>query len=157
MKRDPRRTHEKYLNRNDVSALLLKLTRPTIASILVFLEQNLGLDEQIDISNWHEEFFYLSVMDRRYAQVRPADSRYQCAGMRLGITVDANRDCMIWPGSPYPTIVNPRLPRGGNCYVRANKWKRLLRAKYPIDFGGFRVYKDVTIGQYLDAHLTRVT
>ncbi len=153
--KSPRLHHDKYANRCNAAAVLLKLTRPNLADILNSLEQNLGADEVIHIRAWHDEFFYIEVEDLRY-RLAPAARQQQCAHLRVGLTVDVMRDNVVWSNVPYLTVRRAsRLPLGGNCYVRANKWKKVMRRCAP-ELVGFNVYKDVSLNKYVGAHLTQV-
>lgn len=143
MKRDQRRRQQRYRNGIEASDLLKLTCQTTIGPLLGFLEQNLGEHETLSVHSWVDEFFYIEVIDSRFRAGPSFDS--QIAGMRIGLTVDVLRDRIVWSNIPYrPNTSQPaRLPLGGNCYVRANKWKRLVRERFNQFDLGFRIYKNV--------------
>lgn len=102
--------------------LLHRYTK-TIASLLEWIESNLGCTEGIDIYEWMgDPWFYVVVRDVRVGWRYPE-------GVRLGFTVDIENDMVMWSNEPYP-INGSGGNCCGDCFVRTNRWKGLLRKKY---------------------------
>jgi hypothetical protein len=130
-----RRTYDKYKEGNSSAAEILKIKCPkVIAPLLTWLESHLKKTESIDISHWGVDWFYICVEDTDYIKFgHPSE-------MRVGFTVNVLADKIMWSDD---TKYNSH---GGNCFVRANKWKPLIK-KY---FGNFNNGIEKAIHFYKD-------
>ena len=119
------------------AAQVIKVKCPTLGRLLTFLEGKLHRHEQLDVHSWYGSLFYVVIRDMRgegIVHLYPRD-------MRAGLTVDLASDTVQFADS---TEVNES---GGNCFVRAPKWKTILRRHFNLGIdrlwrAQFRVYGD---------------
>ena len=119
-----RRVYDKYIVNNAAAGLILKRKTTVISTLLQWIEDSLHDDEHIDVHEWVDERFYIEV-------IRTGDH-----AQLLGITINVDTDEVIYI---TPTKNDPF---GGNCFVRGERWKRLLCKHYgKYILIGFHTYK----------------
>jgi len=108
--------HEKYSKGSYATSEVIKIQNPNIYRLLEWLETKLKLSEVIDILYWTQDWHYIIVEDRTITG--------SIANMRVGFTVNIRKDIIMWNNDTSDN------PYGGNCFVRSNKWKNLLRNRF---------------------------
>ncbi len=90
-----------------------------IKNLVNWLESNLSKNEEIEISQWIDEKFYVEVIDRKI-KYTPGNSA--CI-VRIAFTVDVKYDMILWNN-----YIN--LDKGNN-WVRDRKWIKALNTSFP--------------------------
>lgn len=109
-----------HLNGAKAKAEILKVVCPkTVAPLLAWIEAHLSKHEFIDIFEWSKPLFYIEVRDNRILERYPA-----C--VCVGWTVDIRKDRIFYCDKKNWNADNGMTMTSGNCFVRSNKWKRLL-------------------------------
>ena len=129
MSKQFRRTNEKYIHGSHNIREAIRISCPKVFAILEQMENYLKEEENIWLYHWTEDKFYIEVIDRSIEV-----SILRC---RMGISFDFKRDIVLFSND------------GGNCFVRANKWKSWLTKRLPSKIltgeyndKTFHVYKD---------------
>lgn len=129
-----RREHELYGPHNDsnsyATAMAIKLKCPNIRPDLEFLEQHLGNTEHIRITYWVDSMFYLEVHDTRPSPAPNINGRpVPCAisRWRMALTINVAEDKIFWNDDKSVPLFN-----GGNCFVRAPRWKGLMKKRFNL-------------------------
>lgn len=107
---------------------LLRHSSKAMGEMLEWMIANLGKHEVLDICHWTGPLFYVEAVDTRKGKF--------CSSQRFGLTVDVSKGKILWNDEKH----EGGLPTG-NCFVRANRWKKLPRVKN-IPQGKIHVYKD---------------
>ena len=100
---------------------LLRHSSKAMAELLEWMIANLGEYEVLDITHWMDSKFYVEAVDTRISHF--------ISKARFGLTVDVAKGKILWND------------QGGNCFVRAARWKRRERVKN-IPVGHIHIYKD---------------
>lgn len=112
---------EKYVNHNAVE--LLRHSSKAMGELVDWMLANLGEYEQLHVGHWTDSWFYVQAIDTRKDKF--------ITRQRFGLTVDVAKGKILWND------------KGGNCFVRAQRWKKRQRVKN-IPQGRIHVYKDWT-------------
>lgn len=120
-----------------VAKLLVRFCGPEVVGLIEWLaEQFRPQDgESLDIHEWIDDFWYVTVKTNRV--------RDYPDNILIGFTVDLRRDCIFWVGDK---IEGSGFTHGGNCFVRSERWSRLLRKRFP----GVTYSRDGREGQVYD-------
>ena len=131
MSKPYRRQYDKYKKCSYTAAMLVKIHCPYIYTILEWLEPKLKPSEYISISNWNKDWFYIEVLDD--------DITESIVNTRMAFTVNMRKDRIMFCNDYLDNPVG-----GGNCLVRANKWKRYLKKRFDKQYTPehFNIYKD---------------
>jgi hypothetical protein len=114
---------------------LLRHSSKAMGELVAWMIANLGKHEILDITHWMESKFYVEAIDTRKGKF--------ITDQRFGLTVDVAKGKILWNDE------------GGNCFVRAHRWKRRDRVKN-IPQGKIHVYKDWPVKkQVLDGRVFR--
>lgn len=138
-------TKEKYTEGSFGIAALLKCVAPiNVAPLLYWFEKNVASFETIDVFQWTGNLWYIEVRDSRIVERYPAN-------IGIGFSVDVVRDRIY-----YANLKAWYYTTNGTCFVRSNKWKRLIQEEYPTDAKRkFHWYISVTVKKQkkaLDTH-----
>jgi len=122
--------HKKYSKGSHTTSELIRIHNPNIYKILQWLETKLKPSEVIDIHYWASEWLYIIVEDRNIKEY--------IVNMRMGFTVNMSKDIVMYNNDKSDNHW------GGNCFVRANKWKTNLRKYLGNQYNEhtFHIYKD---------------
>ena len=134
--RDKRRTIERY-SENGEAQYVIKQLCPNTARLLGWFESYLKPTERITVEHWTGDVFYIVIDDTAMHNEREYEQA-SINAMRCGVTVNVKDDAVMYSND---TKVNPH---GGNCFVRANKWKKFIKLHFGQHYlnGGFHIYKD---------------
>lgn len=110
---------------------LLRHSSKAMGELVEWMIAHLGKYEVLDITHWTGPLFYVEAVDTRKGKF--------CCDQRFGLTVDVSKGAIRWNAIPADSL-NTDLPYG-NCYVRAQRWKKLDRVKN-IPSGRIHIYKD---------------
>lgn len=91
---------------------ILIFCAPKLRPMLEWLEEHLASYEFITTEYWAESWWYIIITD-----TRPGWGVVE--NYRVGFTVDLKTQTILW---------NDSTVKSGNCFVRSNKWKKLVRS-----------------------------
>jgi len=131
MSKPYKRKCDKYNGSSYGSAMLISIHCPNIQKILEWLEARLKPSESIAIYPWTDDWFYIEVTD--------SEIKASIVNARIAFTVNVRRDRIMYCNDFEDNTVG-----GGNCFVRANKWKTYLKKEWAEewDAGRWHIYKD---------------
>lgn len=104
--------------------LHMALLKPRIAALIGWLDDERNADEEMELLEWTEHFWYIQIKDRTVTSGYPGN-------IMIGFTVDLDGDRIFW--SNQKEWYNGRFPNGGNCFCRSEKWFRKLYRAYPVE------------------------
>lgn len=107
---------------------LLRQSSKAMAEMVDWMIENLGEHEELDIFHWTGPLFYVEAVDTRIGKF--------ITTQRFGLTVDVAKGKILWNDESHEAG-----PTSGNCFVRADRWKRKERVKN-IPQGKINIYKD---------------
>ena len=123
-----RRTHDKYKTERACHSIL-KQKCPEIGKLLELIESKLYSTEKIEISQWCNDWYYVIIEDSRFAHLGyPANAV-------CGFTVNINKDIVMFNNDTSDNA------NGGNCFLRSEKWKRIVNKNLNANSDMFHFYK----------------
>ena len=114
---------ENYYEEHDATVrLLVLLAGPVVSGVVRWVADNIRPKdgERVEVYEWHQSLWYVSVSTDR-VDTYPENCLFS-------LTVNLKKDTVFWCGDQS---LAPGFPGGGNCYVRSERWSRLLRKRFP--------------------------
>ena len=123
--------------KNPVVEVMKRACPKVIGPLLRMIEENLGKDEILEAYEWLGNAWYLVVKNTALKPKAGEVSAYPHNSM-IGWTVDISKDKIFWSNATKPLATDAAFPltNGGNCFVRSNKWKHLLKNAGVSDLKG---------------------
>lgn len=117
--------------------LLLKFAGPEVCRLVEWIASVIRPQdgESLYIHEWMDDIWYVTIETN---QVQKYPDKFL-----VGFSVDLRLDCIFWVGGK---IEGSHFTRGGNCFVRSERWSRLLRKRFP----GVTYSRDGSEGQVYD-------
>ncbi len=108
-----------------VVRLLMSIGGPKLKALVEWIESIRNEHEDVEMFDWTKgdgyDLWYIEIKDRRITE--------KIVNVIFGLTVDVKNDCIFW--SNDTTSYGGRFSKGGNCFIRSERWWRRLRKQYP--------------------------